>query len=102
MGKKNAPSAEEVTPQIIITHPLPTLLNNGTNLNKQEIATEIKIILAIGFESRAGGIIIAINIAYNAIPSADIIVAGRMLLAKAPKTVPPTQPQNEQIIIPNI
>ena len=97
-GNNIAPIAEETTPQIIITQPLLKLANVGTYLNMHDIQTAITIIFAIGDDFFAGGIIIAINIAYKAIPNAPRIEGGKKLLENAPMVVPPTQPRYEHKI----
>lgn len=50
----------------------------------------------------AGGMIIAINMAYRAMPIADSIDCGIIEPHSAPSAVPPTQPVNEQSISPAI
>ena len=66
------------------------------------IAIDIMTIVHTGFDFLDGGIIIAMNIAYNAIPIAPLRLGGRRLDAHAPKSVPNVQPQNGPVISPYI
>ena len=70
---------------------------------KHSITTmDMPTITQTGFDFLAGGTIIAINIAYKAIPIALAMLIGKEEHMKAPNAVPSVQPQAGSKISPNI
>ena len=77
---------------MIMANPEETTFNGGIKKKAQLIAQAIKTVGRTPFVLIDGGTIMAINIAYKAIPSASETIAGKKLLASAPKSVPVVQP----------
>ena len=63
---------------------------------------EISTIFSTGLDLFAGGIIIAINIAYSAIPIALLIASGKTEPMTEPSAVPSVQPMIGPDTRPNI
>lgn len=65
---------------------------NGTYLITQQRIALIATVKATPLFFSDGGIIIAVNMAYKAIPSEQVTIAGRILPHSAPASVPVVQP----------
>ena len=91
MGKKYAPIRQETTEMIITANPEEIWLKRGENLKIRLNPTEISITIATLLYLFAGGIIMAINIAYNAIERAEIMLSGRIFPDRLPRIVPRDQ-----------
>ena len=87
-------------PQMMMTQPPLNCRATGSHRSRQDKITESATTYNIGFEFFAGGTIIAINMAYSAIPKADLTEAGSTELANAPRKVPRFQPEKEIKINP--
>lgn len=87
-GKKAAPTAEIITVKIIVFIPSEICMScsqrEDTKLNKKLQKTSENITLSLF----AAGIIIAINIPYNATEKAETSLTGNTSPAIAPKNVP--------------
>ena len=91
-GHRKAPIPAAIIVDIIVLNPLEIKLNSGIYLSRRFIAIEITIIIKMGRDFFAGGTIIAINMAYKAIPIALLMESGSAEQVKAPKAVPKLQP----------
>lgn len=70
MGHRTAPIPAPIIVEAIILKPLEIKLNIGIYLSSIFIAIEMMIIIKIGLDFLAGGTMMAMNIAYKAIPIA--------------------------------
>ena len=102
IGHKAAPVPAPKMVAIITLKPLDIKLNSGMYLSSIFIAIETSIIINMDLDFLAGGIIIAINIAYKAIPIALLMDCDNAEQVKAPKAVPKLQPTMGPVISPSI
>ena len=86
-GNLKAAKADATTAQIITTQPKDSIFKTGVYLKIQLITAEIITVISIGVTFFAGGIIIAKNIPYIAMPKALYSDCGKSDAAVAPKSV---------------
>lgn len=101
-GQKKAPIPAPKIVAVIILNPLDIKLKSGMYLSAIFMQIEIRIIIKIDRDFLAGGIMIAINMAYKAIPIAPLMDSGSAELVNAPKVVPKLQPMIGPVISPSI
>ena len=101
-GNKNVPMPAARTDAIMILKPEDIKLNIGKYFIIHVIAIDISTIISTGRECFEGGMISAINIAYNAIPIAPFKLSGSIPVEKAPSTVPAVHPMNGRVMSPYI
>ena len=99
-GLHTAAAAATRTVTIMIRIPPERLLIRGAYVKTAEISIPAMTVIRTGLDSLAGGMMIAMNIPYSAIPSALISLCGRISPAAAPVTVPETHPKTEMIVAP--
>ena len=93
IGKRSAKVMLTVSAQMMITNPLGTRLNTGTNSKRHERIMLPRTQMRIGRSFFTTGTRIAINIAYMDTPRVSVKIGGRKLPASAPMNVPRVQPK---------
>ena len=93
---------EAETVAMIVQNPSDINSNTGIYRIRHMIVMDIRITYKIGACFFAGGMMMAMNMAYRAIPIAPFAISGRIPEVQAPRKVPADQPRYGKVINPYI